>query len=230
MSSPGRANPSVGDGIRRMLEQRSTLLQRGEGLIGWKLGFGAPAWQEKFGLTGPLVGFLPESKAHRPGATVSCQGWANPVAEPEIAVHLGGDVDEPDRVEQAISGLSAAIELADVDPPPDDIGEVLAGNIYHRALILGEPDPARAGVGLAGMRARVTKNGSEVADTADLETLTGEMIPILAHTAALLDAAGERLRAGEVVILGSVVPPLPLQPGDEITFELVPLPPITVRV
>jgi 2-keto-4-pentenoate hydratase len=46
----------------------------------------------------------------------------------------------------------------------------------------------------------------------------------------LLGAAGHGLLAGEVVILGSVVPPLPLQPGDEITFELVPLPPITVRV
>lgn len=230
MSRPGSANPSVRDGIRRMLEQRSALLDRGEGIIGWKLGFGAPAWQEKFGLTGPLVGFLPESRAHRSGATVSCQGWANPVAEPEIAVHLGRDVDDPDRVEEAISGLSAAIELADVAPPSDDIGEVLAGNIYHRALILGDPGPGRAGADLTGMRARVTKNGSEVADTADLETLTGEMIPILGHTAALLGAAGQGLRAGEVVILGSVVPPLPLQPGDVITYELSPLPQITVRV
>jgi 2-keto-4-pentenoate hydratase len=230
MSKPGSANPSVRDGIRRMLEQRSTLLQQGERMIGWKLGFGAPAWLEKFGLTGPLVGFLPESRAHRPGATVSCQGWANPVAEPEIAVHLGRDVDDPDRVEEAISGLSAAIELADVDPPPDDIEEVLAGNIYHRALILSDPGPDGADAQLAGMRARVTKNGSEVADTADLESLTGELVPILGHTAVLLGAAGQGLRAGEVVIMGSVVPPLPLQPGDEITFELAPLPPITVRV
>jgi 2-keto-4-pentenoate hydratase len=96
-------------------------------------------------------------------------------------------------------------------------------------VILGDPGQVR-GAGLAGMRARVMKNGSEVADTADLETLTGEMGPILRHTAALLGEAGERLRAGEVVILGSVVPPIPLQPGDEITFELVPLPPISVRV
>jgi 2-keto-4-pentenoate hydratase len=220
----------VRDGIGRMLEQRSRLLERGEEMIGWKLGFGAPRWLEKFDLAGPLVGFLPESKAHRSDATVSCRGWANPVAEPEIAVHLGRNVDDPDRVAEAISGLGPAIELADVDPPPEDIRQVLAGNIYHRGLILGDPGPKPADVDLTGMRARVTRNGSQVADTTDLETLTGEMVPILSHTAALLASAGERLRAGEVVILGSVIPPLPLQPGDEIGFELVPLPPIRVRV
>jgi 2-keto-4-pentenoate hydratase len=55
-----------------MLEHRSEYLDRGESTIGWKLGFGAPVWLEKLGLTGPLVGFLPESRQHHPGATVSC--------------------------------------------------------------------------------------------------------------------------------------------------------------
>jgi 2-keto-4-pentenoate hydratase len=46
----------------------------------------------------------------------------------------------------------------------------------------------------------------------------------------MLPAFGQQLRAGEVVIMGSVVPPLPVQPGDEIVFQLSPLPPISVRV
>jgi hypothetical protein len=33
-----------------------------------------------------------------------------------------------------------------------------------------------------------------------------------------------------VVIVGSVLPPIRVQPGDEITFELVPLNPISVSV
>jgi 2-keto-4-pentenoate hydratase len=80
------------------------------------------------------------------------------------------------------------------------------------------------------MRARVAKNGVGVADTTDLETLTGEVPSILAHTVALLGTVGERLQAGEVVILGSVVPPIPVRPGDEISFALDPLSPISVRV
>jgi len=230
MTEPGRDKAAVRHGMRQMLQRRAELIDRGERTIGWKLGFGAPVWLERFGLNGPLVGFLPESRRHRPGATVSCRGWVNPVAEPEIAVYLGRDVDDPARSAAAISGMGAAIELADVDPPPEDIGNVLAGNIFHRAVILGEVDPTRSSGDVAGMRARVRRDASELADTTDLEGLTGDIVTSLCHAAALLGGVGERLRAGEVVIMGSVIPPIPVQPGDEITFELAPLAPISVRV
>jgi 2-keto-4-pentenoate hydratase len=213
-----------------MLENRARLIRGGERMIGWKLAFGAPERLEQFGLVGPLVGFLPESNVKASGGTVSCRGWVHPVAEPEIAVYLGGDVEEPDRVEEAISGLGAAIELADVDSPPEDIGDVLEGNIFHRAVVLGQPDYSRVGGNIAGLRARVTINGSEVADTEHLEALTGGIVSIIGHVAGLLQPAGERLRAGDVVIAGSIVPPIPVRPGDGITFELVPLPPISVAV
>ncbi|MDP9494339.1 MAG: hypothetical protein M3P87_03780 [Actinomycetota bacterium] len=228
MTTTAWDDPEVREGMRRMLGLRSEHLGKGDRTIGWKLGFGSPFWLEKFRLDGPLVGFLPASRRHESGAIVSCRGWVNPVAEPEIAVHLGRDVDNPALAADAISGLGPAIELADVDPPPEDIGDVLAGNIFHRAVILGEPDPSRSAA--AGMRARITQGSSEVADTTDLEILTGEIVSILGHAAALLQAAGETFHAGEVVIMGSVVPPIPVRPGDEITFELAPLLPISVRV
>ena len=230
MIATGWDDVSVLEGTRRMLDRRSRLLKQGEQMIGWKLAFGAPHWQDKFGHAGPLVGFLAESNVGPPGATISCRGWIHPVAEPEIAVYLGRDVDEPDRVTESISGLGAAIELADVDSPPDNIGEVLEGNIFHRAVVLGAPDHSRVGGSVVGMRARITNNGSEIADTEDLAALTGDLVSILGHTARLLQAAGTRLQGGEVVIAGSVVPPIPLRPGDEVTFELVPLLPISVRV
>jgi 2-keto-4-pentenoate hydratase len=211
-----------------MLEERARLLAQGEGTVGWKLGFGAPTWLEKFGLAGPLVGFLPTSRVTTSGAHVSCEGWVNPVAEPEIALYLGIDVDDPDLAGEAIAAVGPAIELADVDTPPEDIGEVLAGNIFHRGVVLGAPRPFEGSV--AGMRARITKSGSVVADTQELEALTGGIASILGHVAGLLLAVGERLRVGDVVIAGSVVPPIPVQPGDHVTFELAPLPPISVRV
>ncbi|HUG32232.1 MAG TPA: hypothetical protein VMM14_05005, partial [Acidimicrobiia bacterium] len=139
MTAPDWENRAVRRGMERLLAQRSDVLESGGRTIGWKLGFGAPAWLEKFELSGPLLGFLPESRSHPPGATVSCEGWVRAVAEPEIAVHIGRDVDDPSRAAAAVSGLGAAIELADVDSPPDDLEETLAGNIFHRAVILGEP-------------------------------------------------------------------------------------------
>jgi 2-oxo-3-hexenedioate decarboxylase len=230
MIASGWDDASVLEGTRWMLDRRAALLEQGERMIGWKLAFGAPHWLDKFGHAGPLVGFLMESRVRPSGSTVSCRGWIHPVAEPEIAVYLSRDVDEPDRVAESISGVGAAIELADVDSPPEDLEGILEGNIFHRAVVLGRPDHSRVGGSVVGMRARIASNGSEIADTEDLALLTGDLVSILGHTARLLQAAGTRLKGGEVVIAGSVVPPLPLRPGDEVTFELVPLLPISVNV
>jgi 2-keto-4-pentenoate hydratase len=227
MTGPGVEDPAVREGMRRMLERRTELVERSVALIGWKLAFGAPIWLEKFGLAGPLVGFLPESTRQEPGSTVSCAGWVNPVAEPEIAVYIERDVVDPAQAMHAIAGFGPAIELADVDAPPEDLGEVLAGNVFHRAVILGERNGETA---VSQMRATVRRNGVEVADTNDLEALTGKLDVILPHAAGLLNAVGERLSAGDVVIMGSVVPPIQVNPGDEVAFELSPFPAISVRV
>jgi 2-keto-4-pentenoate hydratase len=222
--------PDVQEGMRRMLALRADLIAGGERMIGWKLGFGAPTWLEKFSIPGPLVGFLPASRRHLPGNTVSVEGWRRPVAEPEIAVFLASDVHDPDQVADAVAAVAPAIELADVHPPPEDLAEVLAENIFHRAVVLGDPESGRAGADIAGLEAHIHRNGSEEEIVTDLEALTGELVSNLAHTTRLLSAFGERLRAGEVVIMGSVTPPLPVEAGTQIGFRLPPLPGITVSV
>ncbi|HZD22967.1 MAG TPA: fumarylacetoacetate hydrolase family protein [Acidimicrobiia bacterium] len=230
MSDSWIDTPAIANGIRRMLEHRSQLMGQGEEMIGWKLGFGGPGWLEKFEIPGPLVGFLPASRRHRSGSTVSVEGWKRPVAEPELAVYVGSDVANPDEVANCIAAVGPAIELADVHPPPEDLEEVLADNIFHRGVIFGEADRGRAGGDISGLIARIGRGGEEVATTSELEDLTGELVPILAHTVRLLDTFGEKLRAGEVVIAGSVVPPLPVSPGERIDYRLEPLGEISVLV
>lgn len=221
--------PAVQDGMRRMLELRAARIDAGERAIGWKLGFGAPSFLEKFDLSGPLVGFLIESALHQSGAHVPIEGWQHPVAEPELAVHIGEDIPPGSNdIDGAIVGLAAAIELADVHPPPGDIAEVLAGNIYHRAVITDLSHIERLTVG--GLRARVTSGGDVVAEVADLEALTGDLHRIIGHCADLLAVAGEPLRGGDIVIAGSVIPPVLLKPGDTFVFEVDGLPDVAVHV
>ena len=43
-------------------------------------------------------------------------------------------------------------------------------------------------------------------------------------------ANGERLREGDVIITGSVIPPVPVNEGSEFTFTLDPLDPISVQI
>jgi 2-oxo-3-hexenedioate decarboxylase len=205
-------------GLEAQLARRRELLAAGARAVGWKIGFGSPEALARLGLEGPLVGFLVDTALVEDGAAVSLAGWTRPVLEPEVAVWAGRAA--------SIAGLSAAIELADLDFPPDDPDRILAANVYNRHVVLG---PRRPAVDPAALSARVTCGGDErLAD--DVEALTGRLDEVVAHVARTLDAAGEELREGEVVIAGSVVPPLDVAPGDEVRYTLDPLGSLTLRL
>jgi 2-keto-4-pentenoate hydratase len=165
------------------------------------------------------------------GATVPVGEWTTPMLEPEIAVHMARDVEGDatrDDVQAAIGGLSVAIELADVDVPPADPEPILAGNIYHRHVLLGPVDEGRTTAD--GIRGRLLRDGEEIASTDTPEAATGELAEVVRLTAELLAANGERLRAGDVVITGSIVPPVKVAPGESVTAEIDPLGSLTVVI
>ena len=223
------ADPRVARGMEAQLARRRERLAAGERPLGWKVGFGTPAAMEKLGTRAPLVGFLMEPALVDPGASVSMGGWANPVLEPEVAVHMGRDL--PDRsdagaAEAAIAALGPAFELADLDPPPDDVERILAGNIFQRAVMLGPRDERRT---LDGVTARVARAGAEPDAVDDPTAQTGAIPDLLRHVADLLSAFGERLRAGEVVIAGSIVPGMLVAPGDAVDYRLDPLGELSIR-
>jgi 2-keto-4-pentenoate hydratase len=211
-------DPRIERGTHAMLELRAARLEQGARPLGWKVGFGAPAALELLATDRPLVGFLTDRGLIDDGATVPVGAWTNPMLEPEIAAYIGDD--------GAIAGLSAAIELADVDVPGADPEAILAGNIYHRHVMLGPVDPARADG--AGIGARLVRGGEVVAETDDPAALTGDIVEVVRLTGELLAACGEALRPGDVVITGSAVPPLSVGPGDTVTAELGPLGSLTV--
>jgi 2-keto-4-pentenoate hydratase len=223
----------IARGMRAQLARRAARIAGGETAIGWKVGFGAPAALKTFGISAPLVGHLMQSGRVESGHAVSLAGWVKPVAEPEIAVYVGRDLaggGDLAAAGAAIAGVGPAIELADLDQPPQDVETILAGNIYQRHVLLGPRDDSRAGARISGLSARVMRRDSEVAQTDDLEANTGRLIDIVRHVADLLDGRGERLRAGSVIICGSIMPPLFVEPDEaEITYMLDPIGSVTAR-
>ncbi len=217
------------------LRRRRELLDSGHKPLGWKLAFGGPAALERLCIHAPLVGFLTDRALVPSGSTLLLSDWTKPAAEPEITVYLGKDLTagaDNETTKSAIAGLGPAIEVADVDHPSDDVEGTLARNIYQRHVILGRSDAARAGSILDGFAARVLRNGSEIANIADpqaLQKLTGELIDIVRHTANLLAIFGETLRAGQIIIAGSIIPPIWVEPREEIVFNLAPVDTISVR-
>lgn len=223
----------IAKGMRTQLAQRRERLDAGEAPLGWKIGFGAPGAMEKLRLAGPLAGFLMQKACVESGGTVSLAGWAKPVAEPEVAIYMGRDLPagaDATAAAAAIAAIGPAIELADLHTPPEDVEAILAGNIYQRAIVLGPRDTSRAGARLDGLAGRVQRRGAEVARVTDLEANTGRIVDIVRHLADTLAACGERLRAGELIIAGSIVPPLFIEPDeDAVAYALDPIGEISVR-
>lgn len=225
--------PSVSRGIDAQRAALQGLLDGGERIVGWKLGLGAPAAMEQAGIGAPLVGFLTSATLAAPGTTVSVAGWRKPVLEPEVAVHLGRDVPagaDRDTVGAAVSGLGPAIELADVDAELHDLETVVGGNVFHRRVILGAPTGPRGGQDTSDLRVEVRNLGRPVASTDDVTALTGDLLDLVGHVARWLGATGQRLTAGQLVITGSVVPIIPIRPGDEVEYRCQPLGSVSVRI
>jgi 2-keto-4-pentenoate hydratase len=207
---------SVGMGAQ--LGRRDAELVAGALPLGWKLGLTIPAVQRRLGLDGPVVGYLSTATDLQPGSTHSLAGTTAPAAEPEVAIHLGADVPPaagPDAAGAAIAGLGAAVEIVDVDAPLDDLQPVLAGNVFHRAVMFGP-----AGAGDTGrVAARVLRNGEE-AGAAEAEV---DAPAVVAFVSRFLHEYGIALRAGERIIAGSLTEPVALSPGDRIEVDVAPL-------
>jgi len=224
-------DPRIARGMRAQLALRARRIAAGEKSLGWKVGFGAPAAMQKLAIGAPLVGFLLRSAQVPSGTSVPVRNWTKPVAEAEIAVHMGTDLPgkaERDAAIAAIAGIGPAIEIADLEFPPDDVVKILAADIYQRHVILGPLDGSRAGCRLDGLTCHVSRSGSEIARTTDPQALTGELIGIVRHVADLLAAFDECLRAGDVIITGSITPPLWVESGDQIVFTLNPVGSVSV--
>ena len=64
----------------------------------------------------------------------------------------------------------------------------------------------------------------------DPAALVGELVEVVRLTAETLAACGELLRAGEVVITGSMVPPQPVAAGQRVSVDLGPLGALALRL
>jgi 2-keto-4-pentenoate hydratase len=213
-------DPRIMRGMEKQLARRRERIAAGEKPLGWKVGLGTTAAMERLKIKGPAVGYLMQSGLVDVGGSASIKGWVKPVMEPEIAVYMATDLPGSASREQAaaaVGALGPAIELADMEIPPDDVEVVLAANIFQRHVILGPKDFSRAGLKLDGLVSLLTRRGTEAARLADVQQNVGNILGVVQHVAGTLAACGEKLKAGDVIITGSQTPPVVIEP-DESTF------------
>jgi 2-keto-4-pentenoate hydratase len=214
---------SLIDGLRRQEEAARELRAGGARRLGWKAGFGTAAAIEKLGTKGPLAGFITDATLQPSGASFDVSAWGKPILEPEVAVRLATDVEAGqgrEEIEAAIGEVGAAIELVDLGEAGSDPGEILAANIFHRAVLLGDLAPLDPGTALADARIDVLAAGEDYAVAADPAAVLGDLLEVLAAMAELLAGSEDGLRAGDVIITGAAVKPFELAGGESVEVRV----------
>lgn len=225
-------NPRISRGLAAQLQTWRARVRAGERPRGWKMAFDAPASLERLQTTAPLTGFLMDSAEVASGTTLSLADWTKAVAEAEVALHIGSDVPggaDRNTARAAISGVGPAIELVDIKGSMDNAEVLLARNIYQRNIIVGVQDRSRAGCVLEGLTGYTLRNGVEMARVTGLESKTEEWIAMVRQVADTLAAFGEKLCAGQIILAGAIVPPMPVAPGEEWLYRLEPVGTLSVR-
>ena len=205
---------------------------------GFKIGATGKRMQEYLGLSGPAAGFMAAANVHRVSVDLRFADYIRPGVECEVAVRLARDL--PPRpcsqaeAAAAVGAFMAGIEI--VENRYDDIltlgtPTLIADQVYHAAAVIGEEGTAdwrQRDVGALRGRITATDGQHDEGITADL---LGHPFNGLAWLAGSpVAAAFGGLRTGQVVMLGSVTPPLWLTGPVTVEVAFDGLPTVKVRL
>ena len=118
-------------------------VNRGDQIIGYKIGCVSKDTQKKMGFTQPACGYLWKSELHESGVTLNKKDYTNPAMEAEFGVILNRDIKSElasfEYILQSIEGIYPLIEIHNlVFYGNEPYGaELLANNAIHAGVILG---------------------------------------------------------------------------------------------
>jgi len=212
---------------------RETLVGRGECVAGWKAGFTNKAGQEAWQVSEPVCAFLLASGVLSSGAEIGAARFVKPGVEAEVAFVMKHELAGPGvtatRALQAVEGALPALELIDFRHSGKAIGtDAVAEGVYAKAIVLGGALTPLTRIDLA-LEGLVYEQSGVVVGTATAWEVMGNPLNSLAWIANHLGARGLGLRAGDVVMTGSVSKILQAKAGDTVRATFTRLGSVSVR-
>ena len=134
-----------------------------------------------------------------------------------------------DEVRAAVAVVHPSFEITETRGDPAQIALMLADNAQQRSVILGEPMALTPTLQLDRVEARVELNGHIVA-TGVSSAVLDHPLNSVAWLARKLGEYGRSLRAGELIMTGSLVRQFPLAPGDRARASFSGIGAVEVRV
>ena len=207
----------VNDAYRVQIETARLRRDRGEAVVGYKIGCVSPTIQRQLGVEHPVFGHLFDSEIWSSPAVLPGDGFCELAIEGEFALTIAQDIPDPERIRDApqrfVRNVFPVIELHNFlfRGVERTAAEVIVNNAFHAGIVT---PPSRTSLGDCGeLEIRVSINGRERGcGTVDpLETLY--------ELASRLFSFGIVLSEGDVVLAGSPLPLYPVDIGDSICVE-----------
>jgi 2-oxopent-4-enoate/cis-2-oxohex-4-enoate hydratase len=217
---------TIEDAYRIQMHLVGLRLERdGETVVGKKIGVTSEVVQKALAVDQPDFGHLTSAMAFRDGDTLPASQLILPRAEGEIAFVLKQDLTgpgvTPDDVLRATDRVVACFEIVDsrIHDWKIRIQDTIADNASSALFVLGSQSASPHEVDLVGCRMELTKNGEVVGGGTGAASL-GSPLKAMAWLANTLGSFGIVLRAGEVILSGSLGPLVPVSPGDRMRVSI----------
>ena len=205
---------------------------------GFKIGATGRRMQAYLGIDAPVAGFMRRVDIHHAHAELRFADFISPGVECEVGVRLGRDLSPGacslEQAMAAVDSFFAGIEVVDNrygDLEALGTPTLVADQMYHGASVIAdrhELDWRTLDIG--AMRGWISLDDGS-GDKGVTTDLLGHPLNGLAWLAESEEAAAfGGLKAGQVVMLGSVTPPMWLTGPATVTVEFAPLPKVTVRL
>jgi 2-oxo-3-hexenedioate decarboxylase/2-keto-4-pentenoate hydratase len=197
-------------------------------VAGHKIGCTTPVMQAYLGIRNPCAGGVHTATVHQGEARVRHGDYLRVGVECEIAVRLGGDLGpagapfDRARVAPAVEAVMTAMEIVDDryrDYRALDVPTLIADDFFNAGCVLGTPVTGWRGLDLPVLTGMTRVNGRETG-RGEGRAVMGHPFEALAWLANLRARLGLGLRAGEFVLLGSVVETRWVGPGDEVVVAI----------
>ena len=209
------------DAYRIQLAGMHMRLRDGHVIVGKKIGLTSKAMQAMFNVYEPDYGYITDRMVALEGEALSLSTLITPKIEPEIAFILGSDLKGPgitiNAALQATAGVMPAFEV--IDSRFEDWKIKIQDSIADGASI-GRIILSGALVPVADFDLRYTglvleKNGEIVATAAGAAVL-GHPANAVVWLANKLAGYGQFLKAGDIIMSGSLTAACPVAAGDNV--------------
>jgi 2-keto-4-pentenoate hydratase len=196
--------------------------------VGYKIGCTSAVMQRYLDIPHPCGGGVFASGVHPAGVALPATDFVRVGVECEITVKLARDLAASqapftaDGVAQAIEAYLPSIEIVDdryVEWETMGAPTLVADDFFAAGCVLGKAIARSAAPDLLAVKGRALINGVEAGQGTGADVL-GHPHNALAWLANHLAAEGKGLRAGEIVLTGSLVKTIWLKAGDRVEMQL----------